>query len=219
MILIVAYIALQLGMSSRTAAKSKKTVTIVIDPGHGGDDPGKVGINKSLEKDINLSISLQLKKMLVKSKIKVIMTRENDDGLYNDSDYNKKISDMRKRMDISNNNSADMFVSIHQNSYTSENVKGPQTFYYSKSDKGKLLAESIQKSILNSIEPQNSRAAKANDDYYILLHSECPAVIVECGFLSNYQEATLLKDALYQKKMAKAIKKGILQYITNCDNL
>lgn len=212
MILIVSYIALNLGKSIGTSGKSIKGCNVVIDPGHGGNDPGKIGVNDELEKDINLKIALKLKKILKDSGIKVTVTRESDKALYDQDAGNKKVSDMKNRMAIVEKSKADILVSIHQNSYTSSSVKGAQVFYYSGSEKGKLLSEIIQQNIRENVDKTNSRAAKANDNYYILLHSACPAVIVECGFLSNYEEAAKLSDEDYQQEMAEAIAKGIKEY-------
>ena len=190
-----------------------ETVTIVLDPGHGGFDPGKVGVNKALEKDINLSISLKLKSLLEAKGIKVIMTREEDKGLYNKNDSDKKRSDMRKRVNIINSNNAFLAVSIHQNSFSQEAIKGLQVFYYQGSQKGQLLAETIQDYAKNTLKDGNHRVAKANSSYYMLRNTKCPLVIVECGFLSNRKEAALLLVEDYQEKVAYGILLGLLAYI------
>lgn len=186
---------------------------IVIDPGHGGRDPGKVGVNKALEKDINLSVALKLKSLLELNDIKVIMTREEDIGLYSESDRNKKQADLNNRVDIIHSNNADLAISIHQNSFVEEYVKGAQVFYYSKSDKGKRLAEMIQAQLKKTIKDDNHRKAKANNNYYMLTKTECPLVIVECGYLSNVKEAELLLDEEYQEKMAWGIHLAVMQFI------
>lgn len=188
--------------------------TIIIDPGHGGFDPGKVGIDETiLEKDINLSISHILKKQLEKAGYHVIMTRTKDEGLYNEGDSNKKITDMRKRVETINESNALLAVSIHQNSFTQASSKGAQVFYHSQSEEGKILAETIQEQIKTELQDDNRRAAKSNNTYYMLKKTTCPIVIVECGFLSNPEEATLLTTKSYQKKMAKGICNGILSYV------
>ncbi|QHQ60082.1 N-acetylmuramoyl-L-alanine amidase [Anaerocolumna sedimenticola] len=195
--------------------KTKKKVTIVLDAGHGGMDPGKVGVNGALEKDINLSITLKLKKLLEQNDIEVIMTRSDDSGLYSSGDSNKKSADMRKRVEIINNSNAVLAVSIHQNSFTQESIKGAQVFYYTSSDTGKEFAEIMQDQIKKSIQDGNKRVAKANDSYYMLRKTNCPIVIVECGYLSNYAEAALLTDEKYQDKMAWAIHLGLISYLNN----
>ena len=185
---------------------------IVIDPGHGGIDPGKVGINNIRESDINLQISLRLKSVLKKDGYKVILTRESEEGLYDENDVNKKASDMRKRCEIIEKSKADIAVSIHQNSFSEESVKGAQVFYYKHSAEGKKLAELLQKSLKDNADPDNNRECKSNDSYYMLIHTPCPTVIAECGFLSNSEEAGLLSDESYQDTMAHAIADGIEEY-------
>ena len=117
---------------------------VVIDAGHGGDDPGKVGINNALEKDINLEIAMLVKQFLEAEDIKVVMTRENEDGLYDASASNKKVQDMKRRIEIIEETSPNVTVSIHQNSYPEEYVKGAQVFYYTGSAEGQQLAQLLQ---------------------------------------------------------------------------
>ncbi len=188
----------------------KKEYIVAVDAGHGGQDPGKVGINDSLEKDVNLAIALKVKKLLESDNIVVHMTRESDEGLYNEGDANKKISDLNKRCSLIDGWNSDIAVSIHQNSYSDSSVKGGQVFYYAASEKGTNLAQSIQVELDSVCE--KTRPAKANRDYYMLLNVKCPMVIVECGFLSNWEEAELLNTEEYQQKMAEAIVRGIEEY-------
>jgi N-acetylmuramoyl-L-alanine amidase len=190
-----------------------KPITIVIDPGHGGRDPGKVGVNNALEKDVNLSIALKLKNLLEQNDITIIMTREEDIGLYSESDSNKKRADLNARVGLIKDSKADLAISIHQNSFTEEYVKGAQVFYHSKSQEGKQLAEILQAQIVQTIADGNHRKAKSNSDYYMLTKTDCPLVIVECGYMSNIREAALLNDDDYQERMAYAIHLAILRYI------
>lgn len=206
--------------SDKNSDQSKNTnlfsnITIAIDPGHGGVDPGKVGINQQLEKDINLSIALKLEQQLLALGFQVIMTRREDIGLYQEQDTNKKRTDMKKRVELINNSHADLCVSIHQNSYTSENATGAQVFYYSKSEDGKTLANYIQKELIAKVDPSNKRVEKDNHNYYMLLHVSCPSVIIECGFLSNWREATNLADDYYQETIATAIASALQQYCSD----
>lgn len=191
----------------------KTKVTIVIDPGHGGRDPGKVGVNGALEKDVNLAIALKLKDLLEQNDINVIMTRTEDIGLYSETDSNKKRVDLNKRVEIINNSDAAFAISIHQNSFSQENVKGAQVFYHIQSEEGRVLAGILQEQIKETINDGNHRKAKSNTNYYMLKHTLCPLVIVECGYLSNWTEAKLLVDEDYQEKMAWAIHLGILKYL------
>ena len=164
------------------------------------------------EKKINLEIARKVRKELEERGYQVVMTREDDNGLYTDSDSNKKTADMKKRCHMAEENNADILVSIHQNSYQSEGVKGAQVFYYKASEDGKKLAEAIQASFKQNLDPENGR--EANDSYYILLNVKCPAVIAECGFLSNYEEAELLEQEKYQEKVAKAVAEGVEAYFS-----
>lgn len=197
--------------------KQEKVTTVVIDAGHGGIDPGKVGVNDALEKDINLSIALKLKKYLEQQDIRVVMTRETDEGLYEESDSNKKVRDMKNRLAIMEKTAPALTISIHQNSYPEESVSGMQVFYYETSTEGKALAEIMQQTMIESLKPQKERTAKANDTYYLLKKTTVPIVIVECGFLSNRAEAELLVSSDYQEKMAWAIHMGVLRYLNQSE--
>ena len=191
----------------------KQKACVVVDAGHGGFDPGKVGINGSLEKDINLQIAEKVKKFLEAEDITVIMTRTDDSGLYNENDSNKKVQDMRQRIAIIDKAEPDIVVSIHQNSYHEEYVHGAQIFYYSGSESGKTLAEMLQKRFVINVDAANKREAKGNDSYYLLKKTAYPIVIVECGFLSNREEAEKLNSQAYQEKTAWAVHMGVLQYL------
>lgn len=190
------------------------TPTIIIDPGHGGRDPGKVGTEETLEKDINLKIALYLKEILETQDVKVLMTREEDKDLSKTSS-NVKASDMKERATFLQQNNADLAISIHQNSYTDPEVYGAQCFYYTGSQEGKELATLIQEQIILSTNQTKIRSIKENNDYYLLKHSTLPMAIIECGFLSNPDEEKLLLTETYQRKMAWAIHLGILQYVKN----
>ncbi|MGN1180027.1 MAG: N-acetylmuramoyl-L-alanine amidase [Suilimivivens sp.] len=192
--------------------EEKKAVCVVIDAGHGGSDPGKVGINNALEKDINLQIAGMLKKFLEAEDIRVVMTREDENGLYDESASNKKVQDMKKRLAIIEEADPVLVVSIHQNSYHEEYVKGAQVFYYQTSEKSRELAELLQQQ-LRLLDTENNRQAKGNDSYYLLKKTSRTIVIVECGFLSNRAEAEKLITPYYQEKLAWNIHMGIMKYI------
>lgn len=191
---------------------------VMIDAGHGGMDPGKVGINGALEKDINLKIAKALKKYLEAEDIEVVMTRESDDGLYDADASNKKVQDMKRRVELIDTVKPAITVSIHQNSYPEEYVYGAQVFFYSGSAEGRTLAEIIQTQLVDKVDPQNKRKVKANDSYYLLKKTGIPIVIVECGFLSNSAEAEKLCDEEYQERVAWAIHMGIMQYLNDSKN-
>ncbi|MBQ6806455.1 MAG: N-acetylmuramoyl-L-alanine amidase [Lachnospiraceae bacterium] len=193
----------------------KEKLCVVIDAGHGGADPGKVGINGALEKDINLQIANKLKQFLELQDVEVILTREADAGLYDENASNKKVQDMKRRVEIIEAANPVLTVSIHQNSYHEEYVHGAQTFYYATSEQSKVLAEKMQQVLLKELDPENTRQAKANDSYYLLKKTSSPIVIIECGFMSNSEEAQKLESDYYQEKLAWAIHLGILQYINS----
>lgn len=186
----------------------KKEYTVVLDAGHGSSDSGKVGINGVLEKDINLSISKKTKKYLEKKGIRVVMTRDKDESLAEGENGNRKVQDMKVRVKRINDTKPDLAVSIHQNSYHEESIHGAQVFYYEHSESGEKDARILQEALL-AVDPDNTRQVKANTTYYLLKRTEVPILIVECGFLSNQEEAEKLASEDYQKEIAKAIANGI----------
>jgi len=216
LLILMVFLAAKYGtvqvVSAEVAERNGKPV-VVIDSGHGGNDPGKVGVDGSLEKEINLEIAMKLKQYLELEDVEVIMTRESDVGLYQEGDTSKKMADMRNRCQLINDAKPDLVVSIHQNSYHEEYVSGGQVFYYQGSEKGKELAEILQERFTYVLGSENRRLAKANGNYYLLLHVKSPIVIVECGFLSNRKEAALLQQEDYQDRLAWTIHMGIMEYL------
>ena len=191
---------------------------VVVDAGHGGDDPGKIGINGAPEKDINLQIAQKLKKYLEAEDVEVVLTRETEDGLYDAHASNKKVQDMKRRIEKIEETDPVLTVSVHQNSYPEEYVHGAQVFYYNGSSGGQKLAELLQKQLTKDLDPENHRQIKANESYYLLKKTKGTIVIVECGFLSNAAEAEKLCTETYQDRVAWSIHKGILQYIAQLEN-
>ena len=217
-LMLLMYLAISALAISNEAVSAKLGLPIhkpvvVLDAGHGGIDPGKVGVNQALEKEINLAIVLKLKAYLEANDVTVYLTRETDDGLYTSSDSNKKRADMNRRCQFIEEIQPDLVVSIHQNSYSQEDVCGPQIFYYKTSEQGKKLAELLQERLNSMPECMNRRVAKANGDYYLLLHVSCPIVIAETGFLSNWQEAGMLVTEAYQDRLAWELCLGIVEYL------
>ena len=196
-----------------TEKTEKEKPCVVIDAGHGGADPGKVGVDGSLEKDINLKIAKKLALFLTAADVDVVLTRESDAGLYDENVSNKKVQDMKNRVALIEEKKPALTVSIHQNSYHEEYVHGAQVFYYAGSEESKEIAERMQQVLAEQIDPDNARQAKANDSYYLLKKTSTPIVIVECGFLSNYEEAQKLSSEAYQEKTAWAIHLAILNYL------
>lgn len=203
----VSEVVLSRQVMSEVKESGSEQETVIIDPGHGGGDPGKVGVNDALEKDINLSIAGKIKVLLEKEGIKVVMTRDDENGL-----ANTKVEDLKKRVSLINETKPALAVSVHQNSYQQESVNGAQVFYFEHSDEGKAAALVMQEA-LKSADPENTRQAKGNSSYYLLKKTEIPTIIVECGFLSNEEEAAALVTEEFQAKMAEAVCDGILEYI------
>ncbi len=192
---------------------TEESPCIVLDAGHGGFDPGKVGVTGQKEAEINLAIALRVQKYLEANGVRVVMTRETAEGLYDEGENNKKVQDMKRRIAIMEEAAPLATISIHQNSYPEEYVNGAQVFYHDESREGAELAALLQESLRANLNPRNHRQIKANDSYYLLKKTAVPTVIVECGFLSNYKEAGLLETEEYQDKVAWAIHMGILQFI------
>jgi N-acetylmuramoyl-L-alanine amidase len=198
--------------------ENAKDFIIVIDPGHGGYDPGKVSDDGIKEKEINLAISQKLYEFLTQMGFSVFMTRDTDISLNSENETSKKSSDLQNRLSFASNSQADLYISIHQNSYSAPSVHGAQVFYYETSSVGKSLAEIIQAEIISQVDSSNTRAAKGNSEYLVLKDSHCTSIIVECGFLSNSTECALLCDEEYQKSMATAIANGVCSWVERSDN-
>ena len=189
--------------------------TIIIDAGHGFPDGGAVGNTGILEKDLNLSVARALQKFFESGGTNVILTRSDDNGIYDVSGNikNKKVSDIKNREEIINESNADLFISIHMNKFLQNQYSGPQVFYSKNHKHSELLADCIQKSMIAALNPENKREIKAaNNDIYLLQHAYIPAVLVECGFLSNKEEEQKLIDEKYQKQVAWSIYCGIIEY-------
>lgn len=196
-------------VNSITAVGTGNGKTIVIDVGHGGRDGGVVGSTGIKEADVNLGISKSLKHFLKEDGYNVIMTRESDVDLAYGNEFKK--TDMLARKRIIDSASPDLVVSIHQNSFPDKDVYGAQVFYAPSSDEGKRLAESMQ-TVLNA-NLSCSRMAKSGD-YYIIQCSPHLSVLVECGFLSNPREESLLVTANYQRKVAYSIYSSIKSFLS-----
>lgn len=194
-----------------------KEKVVIIDAGHGGEDGGAVSRSGIVEKNINLSIAQSLKSLLEEADYKVIMTRDEDISIHDEGESStraKKRSDLNNRLKIINENPTAIFVSIHQNSIVNYiDSKGAQIFYSGNNEQSEILAQCIQDSFKSSLQPDNKREIKkAGNNLFILYNANNPAVMAECGFLSNAQEAEKLNDPEYQKQAAKAIFDGIEQY-------
>lgn len=199
-----------------TNSNVKNKPRIILDAGHGGFDGGAVAQDGTVEKDINLNIALSLEKMLKSSGFDVIMTRRTDTSTEDDSGDripSKKKSDLKNRLLLMEKYNDSIFVSIHLNKFTTSAARGSQIFYSANCEDSKILGDFIQNSIVNKIQKDNKRVnKKSTSSTYILHNATVPAVLVECGFLSNKSELMLLKKAEYQNEMAFCIYCGILDY-------
>ncbi|MCL2565093.1 MAG: N-acetylmuramoyl-L-alanine amidase [Defluviitaleaceae bacterium] len=184
---------------------------VIIDAGHGSWDPGKVIGDDILEKDINLAIALKLQRYLEQGGSYVLMTRV-DDTVLGDT----KRADMAGRVTIINEGQGDLLVSIHQNSFPDASASGPQVFYYGNSEESKRLAESVQSQMTEFLSARR-RSVKANENYVMLKRTNIPAIIVECGFLSNYADREKLITESYQQRVAWAIYVGIVNFLNNVE--
>lgn len=198
-----------------TMATPVTSRTIVVDAGHGGEDGGAVASDGTSEADINLKIALKLQALLEQSGASVVLTRSDENAIY---DLNKKTlrdkknSDIKNRVKIGNNSSADIFVSIHLNKIAQSQYDGWQTFFKEGSEDGKKLATCIQNNLNEAIQRENKRVPLKISNIYIIKHVEIPTSIVECGFLSNPEEEKILKTDEYQNKLAWGIYNGIMDY-------
>lgn len=190
---------------------------IGIDPGHGGVDPGAVSSSGVLEDEINLKIALKLKRFIEQSGGIVIMTREEDVGLYTEQSKTlrqMKSEDLINRNQLIEEADCELFISIHMNSFTNSKYYGAQTFYMKESEKSKKLAEIIQEELRNILDTENNREPAARDDVYLLKEASMPTVLVEAGFLSNPLEEKLLQTEEHQEKVAWSIYVGIMKYLS-----
>lgn len=193
--------------------------TVIVDAGHGGDDGGAIGIDGTVEKDINLDIALKLEKILKFYGFNVIMTRTQDvmtcdDGL--DSLRKRKISDIHNRFELMRKNPDAIFISVHQNKFEDSSQHGTQVFYSGNDERSKELAEAIQTSVTLTLQRKNDRVVKkSGSGIYLLYHAKIPAVLIECGFISNSDEVKKLKDESYRMKLAILIADGLLKYLSN----
>ena len=203
---------------SQTISNNLEKIKVVIDAGHGEPDGGAVSSEGIKESDLNLQIASVLRDKLEEVDIDVVMTREDENNIASLTEESGtirqlKTSDLNNRVKIANESGATILVSIHMNKFEDSKYRGWQTFYSKNSQNGKKLAECIQTSIGEVIQVENKRTALKIEGIKIIDKSKIPAVIVECGFLSNSDECKLLQDEKYQEKLAEGIKKGILKYI------
>lgn len=204
--------------ASIDSGTANKIPVIIIDAGHGGFDGGAVANDGTIEKDINLKISFYLQEYLELSGFETIMTRYEDTSLEDDglnSIRQKKTSDIHNRLKLMDETDNSIFISIHQNKYHIEKYSGLQVFYSPEfSEESSELARNIQENVTEILQPHNERQIKkCGTSVYLIYNAVKPAVLVECGFLSNYNETELLKTDIYQRKLAFSIASGIQDYV------
>lgn len=203
-------------INTAVSSKSVRSIpSVVIDAGHGGEDGGAVSDDGVLEKDINLEISQKTSAMLYMLGFDVTETRTDDTALDNGEETIRlrKVSDMKNRLKIYDSSDENVVISIHQNKFTQSKYHGTQIFYSPNNPNGKKLAENIKFSVKGLLQPDNERECKqADNGIYLLKNTHNPAVIVECGFISNKEEYEKLIDSEYQKQMAFSISAGFLNY-------
>lgn len=192
-------------------------VTVIIDAGHGGEDGGAVGINGALEKDINLEVAKKTQLFLSSFGIKSVPTRDSDVLLYDrNEDYEgrKKVLDMQARRKIAESYENAVFVSIHQNAFPQEKYSGFQVYYSPNNEESRSLAELLEEGVRASLQPQNGRDSKpSGGSIYLLDKLNCPAVLVECGFMSNAEECEKLSTEEYQNQLAAVIASAIAEFV------
>lgn len=188
---------------------------IIIDAGHGGEDPGAIGIDNVYEKDLNLEISFTLGKVLEEAGFAVLYTRTEDKLLYLEEENIKgirKISDLKNRCKIAAEYPNSIFISIHMNSYSNSKYSGLQVYYSAKNEDSKILANKIQSSVRENLQEQNERTIKKGNGIYLLENIENNAVLIECGFITNPDECKKLLEKEYQKELCLSIVYGIIEY-------
>ncbi len=219
--LILSAVVFACGILKPIVFSSKETFlpsegrTIIIDAGHGAPDGGAVGTSGVLEKDLNLAVAKALQKFLEAGGTQVILTRSDDNGIYDVSGSikSKKVSDIKNREKLMQESDADAFISIHMNKFPQKQYSGPQVFYSVNNENSKTLAECVQHNLITVLSPKSERETKeAYDSIYLLKNATVPAILIECGFLSNAEEEKKLTDEKYQKQIAWAIYCGIIQY-------
>ena len=208
----------KLNQTIQTNGTPVSSHTIIIDAGHGEPDGGAVSENGISEAEINLSITLKLQKLLEQSGCNVILTRSDENGIYDldeESIRNKKVSDIKNRVEIAKTAEADCFISIHLNKIPQSQYSGWQTFYQSSKEDSKELAYDIQNNLNYTIQKENKREILPLSGKYIMDNVNIPTVTVECGFLSNPEEERMLQEEDYQEKLAWGIFTGIMDYFYN----
>lgn len=210
----------RIGSAIHAAITYEPPVTVVIDAGHGGEDGGAVSVTGVHESGINLEIALRVNDLLHLLGIETAMIRTGDVSVYTEGSTvaQKKVSDIRHRVEIVRQTERPLLLSIHQNQFQEAKYRGAQVFY-AQTDGSQALAERLQEQLAAQVDPNNHRACKRARDIYLMEHISCTAVLVECGFLSNPAEEALLRDAAYQKKLAATVACTIFSFLEEANEV
>ena len=202
--------------SHEVAAMAQSHVTVVIDAGHGGEDSGAVSSDGVPESRLNLEIAQRMEDLLALAGIDTVMVRKSDTAIYSpdaSTISEKKVSDLKNRVELVNSTPNALLLSIHQNLFTQSKYTGAQVFY-APTEGSRELAETMQQVLIDAVDPSNRRKAKPAETVYLMNHIQCPGILVECGFLSNAQETRLLQDAAYQKKLTLAMGTTVSAWVS-----
>ena len=211
-VIVSSFVMQEVTVSSSNNDTPSIGYTVVVDPGHGGLDPGSIGYKtKVKESDVNLAVSKKLETALKQAGISVVMTRTNEEGLYGLSTTNYKKRDMAKRKEIIESVRPNMVISVHMNSYIKHNLRGAQAFYDKNSEISMKLALAVQEQFAQNLEASDKGVSIG--DYYMLKCTQAPSIIAECGFLSNEEDEALLLSSDYQDKIVKCIVAGVLSFL------
>lgn len=193
---------------------------VVIDAGHGGEDGGAVSLTGVRESVVNLAIALRLNDFLHLFGVKTVMIRTEDVSVYTEGDTiaQRKVSDIRNRVRIVENTPNAFLISLHQNQFEQAQYRGAQVFY-ADNDESRAFAEYLQQQLSTHLDPDNHRACKPAENIYLIEHVSCPAVLLECGFLSNPTEEALLRTDAYQKRLAATVALAIFSHLEEADEI
>lgn len=198
------------------ASTEPSGITVILDAGHGGEDPGASTSFGAYEKDINMEITLIIGEMLKEKGYNVVYTRTEDKLLYTEEENVKglrKINDLKNRCKVAEGYDDPIFISIHQNSFAKERYSGLQVYYSVGNEESYSLASAVQNRVISDVQPNNNRRVKEGKNIYLMEKLRCTSVLIECGFLTNPEESRLLCEKEYQKILSFSIVCGIIEYI------
>lgn len=221
-LLVISVFAPLPGGVSETSVKALGARTLIIDAGHGGEDGGCTSITGKLESDINLDIAVRMQSLAGLFGIEPVMTRESAEISYPESAKTisaKKVYDQKTRVELINTTPNAILISIHQNTYPDARPRGPQAFFAKTSGSAELAAI-VHENLKSALYPESRRvAAPISDSVYLMKKVECPAVLVECGFISNADDDALIADGGYRIKLASIMLSSYLQFLAEGEDM